>query len=199
METFTELEYREKLEPIYRVVFANNDPYDAPFQPIIQPRLLLFEFQWSLSEPWLTPVVLAAKDLGEEGFYVSALGRPEPEKQTQPYHWYVPLKEADSYGSVVISQENAIYSINGWWGIICSDEDHALVGGPEVLIGNIRKAVPDLEQRVYEFLDMWKHYHERNNVKLNWMPLMLTHIFGPEKAEDLLGNAQLGWLLQGKD
>lgn len=91
--------------------------------------MLLYPFRWYLSDPWLTPVVKTMRVLGEGGFFVSALSRSLEEENSQSYHWYIPLSEAGEYGSVVYSQENAIYSLNGTWGIICSDEDHAIIGG----------------------------------------------------------------------
>jgi len=199
MESYTEIEFRKNMDPIFRAIFTGGSAYDAPFQPGIQPRLLLYGFHWYLHEPWLEPVVRTLKELGEEGFYVSALYRPKPEEQTQPYHWFVPLSEAASYGAVVVSQENAIYSVNSQWGIICSDEDHALVGGSELLVENIKNAVGDLDYRLSEFFKAWKDYHRRNKVDITWIPPMLSHVYGPEKAAQLLRQAQLDWLLHGEE
>jgi hypothetical protein len=189
----------EKVEPTFKAIFTNINPFDAPFRETIQPRLLLYWFYWFLDDPWLTPVVKTLQELGEEGFYVSALHRPKPEKQDQPYHWYVSLDEVRSYGHLVVSQENAIYSVNSRWGIICSDADHALVGGPDLLINNIHNSVPDLDYRVNEFLNAWKGYHRRNKVDISWIPSMLSHVYGSEKAYDLLRQAQIEWLLYDGD
>ncbi len=198
IEPLSETEYQYRAEPVFNSVFAEANPFGEPFRPSIQPRLLLYSIQWHLHEPWLEPVTRAIQAFGEKGFYVTALSRPVQEKPGEVYHWYVPLDQANQYGSRVFSQENAIYSVLGRWGMIFSDEDHALVGGPRLLISSIQNAVPDVERRVQQFLDVWKYYFETNHVDLHWLPRMLTHVYGLEKARKLLLEAQLEWLLQDR-
>jgi len=195
MEPMTEEQYRVRAEPAYRAVFARPDPFDEPFQPEIEARLVLYGYRWALHPPWLEPVVRGIRQLGESGFFVSALERAKDKNHDGYYHWYVPLGEADTYGPAVYSQQNAVYSTEGRWGIICSDEDHALIGGPTPIIQGIQAAVPDLDARVKEFLSVWKHYHNRNRVNLGWIPGTLSHIYGPERTRALLRDAELQWLL----
>jgi hypothetical protein len=195
MKQFTEKEFKTRVEIVFLKVFAGTNPYDEPFQPIITPRLLLFPFTWYLSDPWLTPLVKTMEILGEEGFFVSALSRSLAEEQSQTYHWYIPLSEAGKYGSVVYSQENAIYSTNGTWGIICSDEDHAIIGGPKLLIANIQKSVADMDFRIQQFIEMWKHFHQMNGIDIQWLFPMLSHVYGVEAATRILFRYGLKWLV----
>jgi hypothetical protein len=191
MEALSELEFKNSAEASLRSVFGTDDPYDKPFKTEITHRLLLYGFRWELHSPWIEPIDSAIRTMGEGGFYVSALKRPMAEEQTRSYHWYVPLGEIDQYGSVIYSQQNAIYSCHGRWGIICSDEDHALVGGPEVLIEMIRNSVPDIDERVRKFLEMWRYYHDNNKVSIDWLPGLLEHIYGNQVARRLLEEADL--------
>lgn len=196
MERFVEKEYKTRAEKAFLDVFAGTNPYDAPFQPVITPRLLLYPFRWYLSDPWLIPLVGTMESLGEEGFFVSALSRPLEQENGQFYHWYIPFSEIDKYGSEVYSQENVIYSTNGTWGIICSDEDHAIIGGPELLIANIQKTVTDMDFRIQQFIDMWKSYHQTNGVDIQWLFPMLSHIYGVSFAKHILFQYDLKWLIK---
>ena len=167
MDAITETEFQKNIAPIFRSVFANENPYGEPFQPQIRPRLLLYEFQYGLSAPWLEPIVKSIRDLGEEGFFVSVLSRSRP-TDNRISHWYVPLQEADRYIHDVFPLENAIYSVSGHWGLICSTEDHAVLGGSASMIENIRAVVGDLDDRTQYFLETWKRYHKQTGVDLGW-------------------------------
>lgn len=198
MKSLSEEEFNKKAKEPFNSIFATVDPYGEPFRKNIQHRLFLYGFRWELHDPWISPLVETMNEVGEKGFYVTALERPAPEDQIQPYHWYIPLSEVSSYGSVVFSQQNAIYSTSGKWGIICSDEDHALVGGDKQLIDNILASVPDLDDRLNQFFDAWKYYNKKNKVDIQWIVPMLSHVYGSEKAEKLIRNAGLEWLFADK-
>lgn len=189
MKSITEFEFQRSIKALYESIFANEDPYRAPLQPDIQPRLLLYQFRYGLleREPWLNPITKAVRALGEDGFYLTLLGRPGKE----PWHWYVPLEEAGLYVKKVFPRENAMYSTNGRWGIICSEEDHAIVGGPQLLIDTIREFTPDLDYRVSLFINIWTQYHKDNKADIDWLPTLLAHIYGPERANKLILDANL--------
>jgi hypothetical protein len=196
MNALTEREFEVQAKKYFWTVFAGIDPYDEPFQPYVFPRLLLFPYRWQLDIPWINPLKKTMRFLGEEGFFVSALHRPPADEQPQPYHWYVPITEMDRYGSLVVSQVNAVYSINGTWGVICSDEDHAIIGGPELLIANIQEAVTDFDVRIKQFIDMWKYYHQKNGVSIQWLFSMLSHIYGADVAKNILSQNDLNDLIK---
>jgi hypothetical protein len=63
-----------------------------------------------------------------------------------------------------------------------------------ILIDRINVEVSDMEDRLNWFLDAWNHYHEKNNVDIHWLIPLLTHVYGAEKAKDLLRYAKLDWL-----
>ena len=198
MEPITDIAFQKSIKAIYQSVFVNEDPYRAPFQPTMQPRLLLYWFRYGLleNEAWLVPVTEAIRALGEDGFYLTELGQPGPE----PHHWYVPIDEAGLYIKTIYPRENAIYSTRGHWGIICSEEDHAIVAGPQGFIDIIYRSVPDWDYRLNLFLENWKGYYEQNNrIKIDWLPTLLSHVYGTEKAKKMLQDSQLEWLLSSLD
>jgi hypothetical protein len=196
----SEEEFDSEARPVFRSVFASDDPFDAPFQSQIQPRLLLYGFRWVLHEPWLDPIADGVAKLEEDGFYLTVLSTmlrgPEPNIDARPYHWFVPLSEAGTYKSGFGMYASALCSTRATWGLISSYEDHAIIGGSSSLIDTIRRAIPDLDARVREFLDIWRYNHEKYNADIGWMPRMLEHTYGPETMRLLLTHAELDWLLR---
>ena len=137
------------------------------------------------------------KELNEDHYYVSITGQPKGKEENGPYHWKFTVEETEQKKVKFGSYENAIYSINGTWGIICSYDGHAIIGGPKKMIDNIINVIPDMDTRLVEFLELWKYYHKKNNkVNLYWIPKMLTHIYGKIFTRKLLTSNDLGWLLE---
>jgi hypothetical protein len=197
VEHLDKIQFFKKAKKAFDSVFVSVNPYGRPFQPGVQPRLLLYGFQWSLDEPWLDPILRYIKSRKEPGFYVTAFSRSQPDLAPENYaHWYVRLNEISEYQARVFSQENAIYSAHGQWGIVCSDYGHALLAGPEALINEIQGSVPDLEHRIEEFLDAWKYYKVDQNVDIEWIPGQLEHVFGSEKARSLMVGTSFDELLE---
>jgi hypothetical protein len=191
----TEVEFQTEAEPRLREVFVNDDPYDQPFSPGVQIRKILYEFWYELEPPLLEAIVTAASSQGDQGFYVSILDRPKVKAQNRPYHWYVPFSRIKAYRSLVGPLQNVIYSPNGRWGIMASDEHHALLGGPSAFVETIQQSIPDLDHHVYEFLDAWCYNRANYGSTLDWLPGLLRHVYGRETAERLLRETNLAFLL----
>jgi hypothetical protein len=197
MNAISEVDFQKNINKIYQSVFASEDPYGSPFQPSIKPRQLLYWFRYGLldTEPWLIPVTNAIKAIGEKGFYLTILERGGAE----PYHWYVPLDEAHLYIDKIYPLCNAIYSVKGLWGIICSEQDHAVVGGSEFFVDIIQKSISDWDYRITLFLNTWKEYHEQNkDINIDWLPNFFMHIYGDKIPEVILNDPKLRYLLRIK-
>lgn len=194
MKPISDFEFEKNIKAIRDSVFASIDPYGSPFHEDIQYKLLLYEFTYGIekNDIWFHPLVESIRSLGEEGFYVSLLRRSSEE----PSHWYVPLAEAHEYIKVVLPAENTIYSVHGKWGLICSEEDHAVIGGPEKFISIIYEAIPDWDNRIQLFLENWKIHYKNNSIDLGWMPVLLSHVYGLSKCKDLLESSDMGWLIK---
>jgi hypothetical protein len=185
LRPISESEFQENIKNIYNSIFASEDPYREPFQINISSKLLLYRFRYGLltREPWLDSVTRAIKTIDEDGFYVTLL---QP-KGDQPWHWYVPVEDASLYLEEVYPVENAIYSCKGSWGIICSESDHAVAGGSKEFIESIYNSIPDWDQRIKDFIGIWKHYHNQNKkIQIDWIPILLNHVYGQEIAKKLL-------------
>lgn len=190
MISLTENDYIKRAKANFDKVFTGDDAYGEPFHKEIKERQLLFPYRYQLKweeyGPWVDPIIKTLRDFGEKGFFVSAINRPKVADQKSPYHFYVPIDEILLYGRKIYDQENAVYSENGLWGIICSDEDHALIGGPRRLIDNLLSFVPNINDRLDDFINYWKYYEEKNQVDISWLPKVLGHIYGREKMVDIL-------------
>jgi len=193
MKPYSEADFEKNISKVYFSVFANEDPYENPLQPGMHYRLLLYTFSYGLNdyEPWLNPVVKTMKDLNEDGFYVTVLGPLNSIEEAR--HWYVPIEEAGTFMNTTYPRENAIYSINGHWGIIGSDEEHGVAGGNAIFYNNLLSAVSDWDERLDMFLRAWKRFYleKRGNLDISWLPPLLTHIYGPVKTQSLLRKMDL--------
>lgn len=183
-------EFQSVSKNILSKIFTGADAYSSPFTDQIQPRLLLYYFSPVLHEPWIKPLVKTMKTLGERGFYISLQTK---QNAVYPFesNWYVPINEIESYGTQIFPLENKIYSETGAWGIISSEEGHAILGGTNILINNVKESVPDMAARVKEFITLWKNYHAVNHVEINWILDVLVHVFGTQEAEKILKEADL--------
>lgn len=206
MELLPQKFVQQNVAKIYHSLFAHDDAYRDPFQARIKHKLLLFYYSYGLhqeepwldpvdlamqEQPWLKPVVRTMQELGEKGFYLSVFTLEGSD------HWYVPVEEAGTFYESTFPRENVIYSLTGQWGIIGSDEQHGIAGGNAFFYQAFLAATSDWDERLEMFLTYWKNLYLRDNeVKIDWLPTLLTHIYGPVKMQSLLRKMDLDWLIK---
>lgn len=195
MEPLSEDEFVMRGKKVFDKVFASPDPFGGPFRPALEPRLLLCPFNYTVHGAWVAPFLKGLRKLGQAGFYVSLLDRPHGSEQRAPYHWHVPLEHFDAYSRKLGAYENATYSEVGNWGLIASHEDFALIAGPEELINEFKLSIPDLDQRIHDFLDLWASYHVENQADVKWIGTMLAHVFGRDQANGYIEGSEIRSLL----
>lgn len=199
MRVLTEAEFQSEAEPLVRQVFINDDSFGQPFAPNVPVRIIIYEYFYCIEPPLLDAVVVAASSLGDQGFYFSSLWRPR-EKVTNdpyPYHWYIPWADVSHYrdGSDIfgaIISASVLYSPQGKWGIMTSHEHYGLLGGTQEFVDGVRQLVPDLDEQIYGFLEYWqncKTYYK--GAKTDWIPGLLTQVYGEQTAQKLLQSANL--------
>ncbi len=190
----SEHEYREEAHRAFSAVFRSDDPFDEPFTPSIRHRAILYPVTYELEPSELQAIATAARTVGDDAFYFSVLERPAESEQDRPYHWFIPLEDRNTYHSLgyPFVLENAIYSPKGLWGMMVSQEQHALVGGCDIFLNTLYAHLPVSEdEQVREFLITWKDNRDRLGSKTDWLPRFMTHVYGPEKAQQLLVDAGL--------
>ena len=128
--------------------------------------------------------------------------------------WYVSLDEIeqlrrdDAYPVTFV--ETALVSESGRWGMLISHEDHAVVGGSRGFIDRLTAEFPSLRssgleadpddtgtepdqrllpapEQVTGFLEDVRGWHDL----MSWLPANLEHLYGPDRASDLLKQAGL--------
>lgn len=199
MRVLTEAEFQIEAERFLRQVFSNDDPFDKPFTPNIPARKIIYEYFYRIESPLIEAIVAAASSIGDTGFYFSALWRLDDEVTEEPYHWYIPLSEISTYIAgrdevfgTALHVENVLYSPQGKWGVMMSHEHHGLLGGSPSFMAEVCRLVPDLEQQVFGFLKYWQYWKTQpNSFRADWLPGLLTQVYGQETAEKMLQEADL--------
>jgi len=197
MRVLTEDEFKVEAEPALRQIFLRDNPFEPAFSPDVPGKRILFGLEYDLKyivrPPLIDAVVSAASSTGDMGCYFTKLWRT-----TGSNHWYLPFSEISAYKEgneefqFVFLSENVLYSPQGKWGLMTSHEYHGLLGGTQEFIDEVHRLVPDLDEQVYGFLENWQHHkiHSRG-AKTDWLPGLLTQIYGQETAKKMLQEAGL--------
>lgn len=197
MYTLTETEFHLEAEPCLRKIFVNDNPFDHPFSSRVTARKIIYPCSNYVDQPLIDAVIAAASKIGDIGCYISLIwSNPD-----SPVHAYVPLSEfLEAYTgppgpqrievklNMDIISENIIYSDTGRWGIMLSHECNGLLGGTPEFMEEVQAAIPDLDLQVYGFLRRLQGFKSDRPlfVTLDWLPGLLSHVYGSKIAEKLL-------------
>ncbi|MEL4896597.1 hypothetical protein [Crocosphaera sp. Alani8] len=201
MDILTEAEYEAKAEPILRKVVVNDDPFRNPFSPNITERLILFRCEPYLEFNLIEGLITAASYLGDTHCYLrnfSLLIDPET-KIIEPQNYYMSLSEfyEEQVGAGLNIDfsfwiDYIIYSPQGTWGLMISHESHGMLGGSPQFINKIREFVPNLDNQIQLFLQKFQSIKRHiPGARLEWLPGLLTHVYGQKKGKKLLQEAEL--------
>lgn len=185
----TPKEWRESGAPARNRIFASDDPYEEPFLAEVGSRGLLFPMGYAHEGHELEALRAAAGSVGETTCYLQLYLFGEDES---PY-WELDLSESDPYDGIPFIRENSLFSQEGGWGLLVSDENHALVAGDETFVQTLVSALdpPDLDAHALRFLAQWVELRARAGRGYDWLPVLLAHLYGEGRAADLLERA--GW------
>ena len=200
MKILNELEYQIQAESILRRVFTNDDPTENPFSVNIPERLIVSPWD-DVKTELIEAIITAASDSGDRNCYLTNFGRYTGEAN----HCYVSLAELHdenaylSYATTVNGVsldifcwiDYVIYSDRGTWGIMISHENFATIGGSSKFIYKLRELVPDLDRQAYPFLEKFKSLSVMLHRDFDWIPKLLTHIYGQDKAKQLSEEMEL--------
>lgn len=199
MYALSEERFKKEALPYLNRLFAHLDAYNKPFASQVEERRLLYPVGFVLKRTnpqFLSGLVSTARKLGDEGFYLSYITKPQrfapwEIKQDEPYNWYYPFADIDSFS--VHMREQILYSPSGQWGLMISFEDHGLLGGSSAFFDIMKTILPGFDNmnQVREFLADWKYYKEEHGVDIRWVPDLLFHIYGAKVAQRLLEESGL--------
>lgn len=188
----TPKEWRESGAPARNRIFASDDPYEEPFLAEVGPRALLFPMGYAQSGRELEALRAAARALGETTCYLQLYLFGEDE---WPY-WELDLSESHPYAGIPFIRENSLFSREGRWGMLVSDENHAVLAGEEAFVQTLVSGLdpPDLDAHALGFLAQWVELQAATGQGYDWLPVLLAHLYGEERAAQLAGAA--GWSSQ---
>lgn len=201
MRILSETEYQQQAQPILRRVFVENEPYDQPFSPSITERVIVFPCDIYPELLLIDGLVAAASSVGDTGCYLTQLWR----STDKPNDCYIPLLELrEAYYSnppssnkhidriIELFPEYVLYSAQGKWGLMASHERFGVLGGLPEFMEAVRQIVPNLDCQVYNFLENYQLSKAAGmHLTLDWLPGLLTHVYGQEAAEKMLQETEL--------
>jgi hypothetical protein len=194
MRALSEEDFVREAKPVYEHAFATGNPFDLPFTSALESRMILFPAHYMMEASLARAITKASAQLNENSFYVSVLERPTDEEHDRPYHWHIAFNELEQYRSLgyPFVLENAVYSDRGTWGLMFSHERHAVLGGPPELVQVVTQELPKLTDEVETFIETWKKNQKRLGCNVDWVIHLLKHVYGEERAREMLVNADCG-------
>jgi hypothetical protein len=168
-----------------RRLFSSLDAFDEPFRDSITSRILLYPTAgYILKEEQFKAIAAASADVGEdsaqcvitEGLTIDGL---PSELECYP----VPLNSYGEYKTLTdsfpIMQENAMISVSGAWGLLISQEFHAVLGGSEHFINAFKRTYLAADSDMANFVLAWEGNAHRIGSDISWMARLLNHIKQP--------------------
>jgi len=124
-------------------VFTGTSLERSVFQPSVGARMLLFPTLFQVLEvDQYRALFAAARALGEHEAYIATYvyNREGPDRFED---WLaIDLDDEDAYHRewpVLWSQEHALFSPRGRWGVLKHDSEEAFVGGPVAFVEEVRE------------------------------------------------------------
>lgn len=164
---------RLRLEEILKKVFIVYDPYKPEVSENLSVKTVLFPTDsYHLDESQFQALLAAIETTNEQRFYVSEIERkPDPFKRGD--HWLCHRPNFQDYTHLPIGVWYAIYSSDGNWGLLLSDELHALLACDESFWSEFSKHYPYAERDKAEFLKYWAHY-QKEDTRSDWLQELLN-------------------------
>ncbi len=191
IQTISKAEYREKYEQVFSRVFASNNPFEDTFTETVPSRALLHSVLYEFDRTQFVALRSAARAILDHGVVATCLWPVEDED----CHWYIPLNELERCHALpgpIFVYENAIFSPSGKWGLMFSHENFVVLGGEQQFIDVFFVELgTSVNEQVNTFLRDWKEDANMYSFNVAWIPPLLKHLFGEERAKEFLTDG--GW------
>lgn len=176
-----------KLHTLVKRVLKHADPYGEPFNKSAPRRALLFPQSYRFDEVTIDALTLAARRVGDSGFFFSYTEPASREGVHEPREYWVPLVKAKAYPAVVtVPFENLLVSEHGSWAVVFAQDDFALVGGEDSFVdGFLSRLETPAEHQLHSFLRTWNE-NNSHAYRTDWILRLLAHLYGRKRAEELL-------------
>lgn len=167
-------------------IFKTNNPFGQMFQQDVTSRLLIYPTDGTyLDDLQFNALLETVKVIGESGFYISEVeAEPDPfilkndNEIYHPAHWICDFPtNFDEYRDLTIVLDNALFSREGKWGMLISNEGHAVLGGTVEFINQYKKLYPSWSNCFIEFEKMCNYNRNKYNTDLYWYDDLVKHLF----------------------
>lgn len=142
-------------------VFRTLDYYTDPFRDPLSLEALFFPVAgYHLTESQYRAVVAGARALGDDEVVVSHIAAREPEQQGTDF-WVMPSdSDYQFYRNTPVLMDNTLHARSGLWGVVITDEEHALVGSEGSFGEVVRRRYPDSRLDASRLVDYWRQRDE---------------------------------------
>lgn len=185
---------RKLAREAFDAIFTNPDPYGEPFRSDLPARRLIYPTRgYYLTALQFSALQQAAITTGDSTAYIIDV-RSWPQigwSDNRRVLWAVDLNDYRSYWEPPadawwVMIENAIFSPTGRWGVLISDEAHAIsAGSTEFDIALSAGLGPGNTGASEDWLAYWRTMAQ-DGADISWLRLHLAHIYGAPAAERLL-------------
>jgi len=180
-------------------IFNYPCPLISPFTSKMNSRLVIYNEMQPIDTNFLMSIISISKSMGEEGFYFSFVevydykiwypGMPNEEKYLKS--WFIPFDKVKDYQEQIFLTNHVVYSQLGNWGVFVNVDHFLIMGGISGFMSQIYARHPNLNEKTDEFIQAWKDWNLNLNYKLEWIPDLLEHIYGMERAKLLIQKHKL--------
>lgn len=155
------------LEQYYLKVFSDFDAFSPNVCDGLQKRIVIFPTDsYHLSETQFCALSRAINEVDDGSFFISELGwREDSFHKGRHYRCHRP--SFDMYTALPIGVENAIYGKNGLWGVVISDELHAILACNNSFFEVFRQGYPAFDDDLRQFGEYWKEVEQRG-ISIDW-------------------------------
>ena len=159
---------KNKIEESLRRIFISFDPFKPEIKNAKLLTLILFPTDgYHLTEKQYSSLIQTISAVGNAEFYISET-EWEPDPFSKGHHWYCNNPTFEEYSEILIGVENAIYSIEGKWGILISHELHALMFSDAQFVKLFESEYLNSRKDKEEFLRNWRAI-KKSGVKTDWL------------------------------
>ena len=178
VEKIAEPERILNMKNAFGKVFQTNDPFGEMFQLCIQEKQILCPTDgYYLSREQFKALQDSLVAMGEEKAYLSEVEADECFSDNSCSHWELSVMDPyEEYLKLPVILENSIYSLNGTWGILISQEEHAVIGGTRGFMVKYKEYYTNWFKGESNFRQKWEYNKKNYNSDLSWFSKFSSHL-----------------------
>lgn len=158
-----EIDGTEELKSAWRRIYASEDSFTWPFQATLTSGRIFYPTDgYYLTREQFSSLVLAAQQPENQRFAISLMEGASFDTKSEDLpsslgtgHWLCTSPTYSEYRALPLVLENGIYSTRGGWGVLVSQEMHAIVGGNNAFVEKIGRGYSTWAEDLRELRRTW--------------------------------------------